>query len=137
MPFTRIAQPDDYPAIARFDEWRAATPQVIAAGRCAVAGREEEIEAYAITSHWFGTKPFVEVLFVAPAARRCGLSSALFSMIESTCAGSGTRLWVTTGLQNVPMQQFLHARGYELCGVIEKLAKIPELVYSRLADRMP
>jgi uncharacterized protein YunC (DUF1805 family) len=62
-------------------------------------------------------------------ARRCGLGSALLSFIESTCGGK--RLWITTGLQNTAMQALLHSRGYEMCGVIEKLAKIPELVYSR------
>jgi GNAT superfamily N-acetyltransferase len=129
MPFVRIARPDDCDAIASFDEWRAATSEVIASGRCVVAGREDRVEAYALTSHWFGSKPFVEVVFVAPAARRCGLASALLSFIEPTC--NGKRLWVTTGLQNNGMQALLHSRGYELCGVIEKLAKIPELVYSR------
>ena len=50
-------------------------------------------------------------------------------MAESAVAGR--RLWITNGLQNIAMQQLLHGRGYELCGVIEKLAKFPELVYSR------
>jgi GNAT superfamily N-acetyltransferase len=129
MAFARVAQPGDYPTITCFDEWRAVTPEVIASGRCTVAGRADQIEAYAITSYWFGAKPFVETVFVATAARRCGLGSALLSMIESTCGGK--RLWITTGLQNLAMQQLLHARGYELCGVIANLAKIPELVYSR------
>ena len=129
MTFARSARPDDGDVIASFDEWRAATSEVIASGRCVVAGREQRIEAYALTSHWFGSKPLVEVVFVAPAARRCGLGSALLSFIESR--SEGKRLWVTTGLQNIAMQALLHARGYELCGLIEKLARIPELVYSR------
>src|SRR6266542_3257377 len=118
MPFARTGRREDCAAIASFDEWRAATSEVIASGRCVVAGREDRVEAYAITSHWFGTKPFVEVVFVAPAARRCGLASALLSFIESAC--DGKRLWVTTGLQNSGMQGLLHSRGYELCGAIEK-----------------
>jgi GNAT superfamily N-acetyltransferase len=133
MPFVRVGHPGDGVAVASFDEWRAATPEAIAAGRCVVAGRADRIEAYAITSRWFGAKPFVEVVFVVPEARRCGLGSALLSFIESTC--DGKRLWVTTGLQNTAMQALLHSRGYELCGVIEKLAKIPELVYSRETSR--
>ena len=133
MSVTRAAQPGDYDAVASFDDWRAATPEVIAAGRCVVAGREDRVEAYAVTSNWFGAKPFVEVVFVASAARRCGLGSALLSFIESAC--DGKRLWITTGLQNTAMQKLLHSRGYELCGVIEKLAKIPELVYSQETGR--
>jgi len=129
MLFVRVASSDDYSAIARIDEWHEVSPQLVAAGRCWVAGRKDQIEAFAISSCWFGAKPFVEVVFVAAMARRCGLGSALLAAIEAT--QPGTRLWITTGLQNLPMQQLLHARGYELCGMIEKLAKVPELVYSR------
>src|SRR5580658_817234 len=133
MSFVRLAKPEDHAAIARFDEWRHVTPELIAAGRCLVAGRESQIEAFATTSYWFGTKPFVDVVFVAGAARRNGLGSALLSEIESMYTGK--RLWITTELQNMPMQKLLHRRGYELCGVIEKLAKIPELVYSQELGR--
>jgi GNAT superfamily N-acetyltransferase len=131
MAFVRIASSDEYPAIARIDEWHDASPEAITAGRCTVAGRLDQIEAYAIVSRWFGNKPLVETVFVATRARRRGLGSALLASIESTYPDS--RLWISTGLQNVPMQRLLQKRGYELCGTIEKLAKIPELIYSRPA----
>jgi GNAT superfamily N-acetyltransferase len=129
MAFVRLATSDDYSAISPIDEWREVSQEVIKSGMCMVAGQSLGIEAYAITSVWFGSKPFVSIIFVAERARRRGLGSALLSAIEAR--HRGRRLWITTGMQNIAMQNLLSSRGYELCGKIEKLAKVPELVYSR------
>ena len=127
--FTRAATAGDLPAIETFDPWRMATRQAIAAGECFVAGRDDAIEAYALRTHWFHGRPFVSMLFVRADARRTGLGAALLAHLESL--SSGRRLWVSTNLENVPMQRLLQQRGYESCGVIEKLDNIPELVFSK------
>ena len=134
MSFARAALASDLPAVAAFDPWRMVTPQTLTAGECFVAGHGDSAEAYAIRTHWFHGRPFVSMLFVRPESRRSGLGSVLMEFMEQD--SHGIRLWVSTNLDNVPMQRLLQKRGYEICGVIEKLDKIPELVFSKaLAGR--
>ena len=129
MPFTRIAVAADLPSIAAFDPWQMVTPQTIAVGECFVAGTGDTVEAYAIRTHWFHGRPFVSMLFVRPESRRSGLGSALLAHLESIC--NRDRLWISTNSGNTPMQQLLQKRGYENCGIIEKLDPIPELIFSK------
>lgn len=129
MHFVRAALASDIPVIAAFDPWGMVTPQIVAAGECFVAGHGATAEAYAIRTHWFHGRPFVSMLFVRPESRRSGLGAALMDVMEKD--SRGVRLWISTNLDNVPMQRLLQKRGYEICGVIEKLDKIPELVFSK------
>lgn len=41
------------------------------------------------------------------------------------------RLWISTNIENLPMQSMLHKRGYQLDGVVNNLGRIPELLYSK------
>ena len=129
MPFTRIAVDGDFLPIAAFDQWKMVSSQTIAAGECFVAGTGDTVEAYAIRTHWFHGRPFVSMLFVRPESRRHGLGSALLAHLESIC--DRDRLWISTNSDNEPMQQLLQKRGYENCGVIEKLDPVSEIVFSK------
>lgn len=130
MSFIRIAVENDLPSIAAFDQWRMVSRQTIAAGECFVAGTGDAVEAYAIRTHWFHGRPFVSMLFVRPECRRTGLGDALLAHLESI--STRDRIWISTNSDNVPMQRLLQKRGYESCGVIEKLDPIPELVFSKV-----
>jgi hypothetical protein len=39
------------------------------------------------------------------------------------------KLWISTNIENLPMQRVLHKHGYGLAGVINELGALPELFY--------
>ena len=127
--FVRPASPDDLESIRSFDEWNVVTEQKIADGHCFVAGQGETILAYGILDRSFFGRRFASILFVAAAHRQGGLGEALLQDFESR-TGDDT-LWISTNIENLPMQRLLHKRGYTMSGVINDLGKVPELVYHR------
>jgi GNAT superfamily N-acetyltransferase len=127
MIFVRDATPDDLPALAAFDEWKAATEARIRDGQCFVAGLDDRLLAFGILDHSFINRPFIAILFVHPDHRRSGLGSALIKHFEAMT--TEPRLWISTNIENTAMQRALHKHGYSLAGVINNLGAIPELFY--------
>ncbi|MGE3867731.1 MAG: GNAT family N-acetyltransferase, partial [Hyphomonadaceae bacterium] len=134
--WTRLAAQSDLPEIFALD---AAASQdahrrnVIStgavAGMCWVGGRHAEIDGYIVAQRggFFG-RDFLALLWVAPAARRAGLASALMGEVERTCAGS--QLFTSTNESNAPMQTLLRKHGYLAAGVVSQLDPgDPELVF--------
>jgi len=127
MRFARQASPADAPAIAAFDEWHQATPPLIAAGECHIAGEDGRPLAYAILNRSFFHRAWIAYLFVHRNHRRRGFGGLLLDHVERACASD--RIWTSTELPNLPMQALLMKRGYHLAGVVENLQKNPELFY--------
>lgn len=100
----------------------------IAARQCWVVEKDGGICGYAIlTTNFFG-RDFVELLFVAPDARRKGVGDALLAAIERTRAVD--RLFTSTNESNAPMRALLERRGYKPSGTILNLdPDDPELVF--------
>jgi ribosomal protein S18 acetylase RimI-like enzyme len=85
---------------------------------------------YAIVSRRFYSRPFIELLAVAPDFRRAGVGGALLE----ACAAAfrGETLFTSTNQSNGAMQALLAKTGFEPSGTIENLdPDDPELVYVR------
>jgi len=105
------------PELLKFDmSW-------IAEGDGAAAG-------YAIVSRRFFSRPFVELLAIAPASRRKGLGTALMARCES--AHDGDILFTSTNESNAAMRALLAKAGYQASGIIYNLDPgDPELVFAK------
>ena len=123
----RKAQESDYDRLREFDGFKQATVERIRNGECLVAELDGVVSGYAVVNRTFFDRPFVAFLFVAAESRRIGLCSALLDRIESECGEP--KLWISTALENTPMQRNLEKRKYQFAGVVHGLAKIPELIY--------
>jgi ribosomal protein S18 acetylase RimI-like enzyme len=91
---------------------------------------------YAIVSRRFFSRPFIELLAVAPDFRRAGVGGALLE----ACAAAfpGESLFTSTNQSNGPMQALLAKTGFEPSGVIENLDPgDPELIYVRHKAPLP
>lgn len=129
MTFVRQAEPADVAQLAGFDEWKRATAEPIRAGECFVAGHDSTVLAYAIFNRKFFNRPFIDTLFVHVDHRQTGLGSALIEHVESVADGS--QIWTSTNIENLGMQRTLEKLGYRLSGVVNNLAKLPELCYCK------
>jgi ribosomal protein S18 acetylase RimI-like enzyme len=125
--FVRQAHLDDLAAVKSFDEWDSCSEARIQAGECYVAGFEEPPIGFALFDRSFFHRPFVSILFVHPEHRHRGLGSAMLGHLESIVTDD--KLWISTNVENLAMQRMLHKRGYELSGVVNNLAALPELVF--------
>lgn len=129
----RPAEPDDFQRIKAFDEFDSLNLDRIRAGECQVACRNGVPAAFGIFDRSFFNRCFVAMLYVHPDHRRTGLGQSLLARFETITLDP--KLWISTNIQNLPMQRLLHARDYQLAGVIHHLARLPELVYFKLIDR--
>ncbi len=68
--------------------------------------------------HFFG-RDFVELLFVAPEARRRGVGSALLA--AAVAVGIGGRVFTSTNRSNVPMRALLATQGWTISGSLSGL----------------
>lgn len=101
----------------------------IAARHCWVVEQDGGVAGYAIlTTNFFG-RDFVELLFVAPQARRKGIGDALLAAIERARPATD-RLFTSTNESNAAMRALLEQRGYQPSGTILNLdPDDPELVF--------
>lgn len=101
----------------------------IAARHCWVVEQDGAVAGYAIlTTNFFG-RDFVELLFVAPEARRKGIGDALLSAIERA-RSAADKLFTSTNESNAAMRALLERRGYRPSGTILNLdPDDPELVF--------
>ena len=91
--------------------------RVLARGDVIVAELDGEILAYLVWNREFFSLPFIWLVTVVPEHRRKGLASALIASVEERCPGS--RLYSSTNVSNVAMQQLLERRGYRRCGEVD------------------
>ena len=137
--FVRPATPDDVPVLQTFDEWNVVTADRIADGQCFAAGLEGDLpQAFGVLDRSFMSRWFVAILFVHPDHRHRGLGRALLEHFESLVARDRPRdgkLWISTNIENLPMQRLLHERGYACAGVINDMGKVPELFFNKVLTR--
>jgi N-acetylglutamate synthase-like GNAT family acetyltransferase len=120
------------PARAADVEWivtgRELLRCAIEEGGCSVFERDGRVLGCVGLDHAFYANGFVSVLLVREDARRQGIGEALMRHAMSSCRTP--KLFTSTNLSNVPMQQLLAKLGFELSGVIHDLDPgDPELVY--------
>ena len=131
----RPATPDDHVALCAIDTLALRDPArrgEIAAWLFSGAVRLAEIDgrvaAYGVmTTHFFGA-PFIEMLMVGDQYRRNGLGLALILHFKAICSGS--KLFSSTNMSNLPMQALFNKAGFKPSGYIDNLDENdPEIVF--------
>lgn len=135
----RPAQAADAALVAAIDQASGIThaphvpaliDELLALGLSWMAECDGRPAGYAIVSRRFFSRPFIELLAVAPDFRRAGVAGALLE--AGAAAFDGETLFTSTNQSNEPMQALLARTGFEPSGVIENLDRgDPELVYVR------
>lgn len=110
----------------------------VGAGQCLVHVHDDGVTGLAITKprHFFG-RDFVELLGVAPAARRSGVGRRL---LQAVVGAPGTLdVFTSTNESNAAMRALLASEGWRLSGRLGGLDDgDPELVFfTRRARRTP
>jgi ribosomal protein S18 acetylase RimI-like enzyme len=100
-------------------------------GTCKLMESNGQVAAYGVlTNHFFGS-PFIEMLMVGSQFRRHGFGIALISHLRAACSGS--KLFSSTNMSNVPMQALLIKAGFRPSGYIDNLDENdPEIVFYSL-----
>lgn len=132
---TRRAMPRDLPGLlaARAgtgsDFGRRRLREAIGRGAVHLRTDGRQVVAWGVMARTFFGRPFIEVLWVAPAHRRAGHGEALLAWIE-TRAGAREEIWTSTNRSNRPMRRLLRKRGFVLKGHVSGLDDgDPELFY--------
>ena len=106
----------------------ALVPELLKFGMSWIAEADGAPAGYAIVSKRFFSRPFIELLAIAPASRRQGLGTALMARCES--AHHGEVLFTSTNEFNASMRALLAKAGYQASGTIYNLDPgDPELVF--------
>ena len=131
----RIAVAGDAALLARVDPARRdRIGDAIARGRCWAAELDGRVVGYAIVSHEFFERDFIELLVIGAAHRRRGAGDCLLSAIERSIHGD--RLFTSTNESNAPMRALLAKRGWLPSGRIENVDDgDPELVFVKFVPR--
>ena len=110
-------------------ERREAIAEWVQAGETHIAWRDGFAAGYVVFTGSFFRSPFIELLVVAPAARRQGVGRAL---IEHCIALTppDQKLWTSTNESNTPMRNLLPQLGFIQTGMFEHLDPgDPELIF--------
>lgn len=99
----------------------------LAGGNIAVAEAGEDVRGFIVWNDEFFSLPFVWLVAVDPAYRRCGVASALFDYVERRC--SGLRLYSSTNESHAAMHAFFTKRGYRQAGTADVDPGDPEVFY--------
>jgi ribosomal protein S18 acetylase RimI-like enzyme len=136
---TRLASVSDEAAVlaldeagsAGGDERRALVRAAIDAGECTVCEHEGRVLGFVVSKpgHFFG-RDFVELLIVAPTARRQGVGRRL---LRAALASARTRrVFTSTNRSNDAMRALLRTEGWSSSGELDGLDPgDPELVFYR------
>jgi GNAT superfamily N-acetyltransferase len=128
---TAIAAIDQASGIVHAPHVPALIDDLLALGLSWMAEAGGEPAGYAIVSRRFYSRPFIELLAVAPDFRRAGVGGALLEACSA--AFRDEILFTSTNQSNRPMQALLAKTGFAPSGVIENLDPgDPEQVYVRL-----
>ncbi|WP_432457554.1 GNAT family N-acetyltransferase [Cellulomonas iranensis] len=144
-PQTRRATPADVPAVLDLDHATGGTLTVddatawTSTGALRVAGTAGDVVGFAVVVRHFFGHDLVELVKVAPAARRRGVATALLAHASGTRATP--KVFTSTNLSNRPMQAVLDAAGWACVGVVDGLDEgDPEVFYAAppvTADPVP
>lgn len=115
--------------VARSEAERCACiARAVAEQRAWVVARAGQVRGYAVISHDFFGRSFLELVYIGEEHRGQGLGPALLRHLE-TQSRSGS-LFTSTNESNRHMQHVLGRLGYERCGIIHNLDPgDPEIVY--------
>ncbi len=131
----RPATTNDYQALCVIDSVAEASPERrdqiynwLESARCYVAQVDGQVAAYGVlTSHFFGHS-FVEMVMVSQKFRRQGLGAAIIEYLRSVASGS--KLFSSTNMSNVPMQMLFAKLGFKQSGHIDNLDHgDPEIIF--------
>ncbi len=128
----RAATQLDLPAIleiSRSTPWEKTDylASQVSRGCIDVACEGDCVVGFIVWNREFFSKPFIWLTVVAPALRRKGIGTLLFSSVEKRCRG--VRLYSSTNRSNDTMRQFFERRGYRLAGEIDLDPGDPEVFY--------
>lgn len=127
----RLAEAD--PAMTTDARRAEASARLLKLGFSWLAEAGGQVVGFVLVSDHFFSRPFVDLLVVAPSHRRRGLGRALMGKAEA--AHGDDRLFTSTNESNAPMRALLAGRGYHVSGVIENLDPgDPELVFVKFRD---
>jgi ribosomal protein S18 acetylase RimI-like enzyme len=116
--------------ISHLDERSAAVTRWLEKGQCYVAD-DGHILGFAIMTRDFFQSAFIELLAVAPDARRKGIGTAIVEYCDRRTADE--KLFTSTNQSNTQMQGLLEKLGFIPTGILENLdERDPELFYVRL-----
>ena len=128
----RVAAVDAAAGLAHAPHVPALVAELLRLGMSWIAESDGQAAGYAIVSRRFFSRPFVELLAVAPAWRRRGVGEAL--MGRCAAAHDNGPLFTSTNQSNAAMQALLAKAGFEPSGVIHNLDPgDPELVFVKFA----
>jgi len=106
----------------------------ISAGQCHLAEIGDEVVGYGVLTESFFGSGFVEALMVSPNHRRQAVGTAIMRHFANTCRTP--KLWTSTNLSNLPMQNLLAREGFILSGVVDNIDPgDPELFYLKRRDQ--
>ncbi|MGA9545616.1 MAG: GNAT family N-acetyltransferase [Candidatus Sulfotelmatobacter sp.] len=132
----RLAEPEDFDSVVRFDHVAQADSARVSEIRCAiytgtcwVLVKDAHPIGYGIIDYsLFFHQAFMSVVYLAPAERGQGLAALLISQIESICTHA--KLFTSTNKSNLPMRKLLEKMGYKLVGEVQGLDDgDPEMFY--------
>jgi GNAT superfamily N-acetyltransferase len=119
------------PRVATDAQLRAHYADLLGAALSWAAFDGEEAVGFALVTRHFYAHPFVDLLFVAEAARRGGAGRAL--MDRCAAAHDGDRIFTSTNESNAPMRALLAKAGWRPAGVVHYLDPgDPELIFVKL-----
>jgi GNAT superfamily N-acetyltransferase len=139
MAELRPAQAEDIAAIVALDPRGPGRPGEIQAlvrehGSLVAVVHGEIAGFLAVRPAHFYQRDFIDLLLVAPRARRQGVGRAL--MRAALRNASTSRVFTSTNESNTPMRQLLHSDGWRPSGVLTGLDEgDPEHVYFQDAAR--
>ncbi|NHZ88067.1 GNAT family N-acetyltransferase [Massilia sp. CCM 8733] len=107
---------------------RAQIRQWIESGTCHVARIGDSVGAYGVLGYHFFGNGFIEMVMVGERFRRHGLGMALVRFFQARC--TTPKLFASTNLSNLRMQELLKSAGFRPSGFIDNLDdNDPEIVF--------
>lgn len=108
----------------------------VSSGTCYVATNEAEVIGYGVLNYIFYGQGWIDMLYVAEGRRRQGAGKALIEHMQQQCRT--TKLFTSTNLSNLPMQNLLTKLGFLISGRIDNLDEgDPEIIYFKRSSEMP
>ena len=93
-----------------------------------MATNEAEVVGYGVLNYIFYGQGWIDMLYVAESRRRQGAGNTLIEHMQQQCRT--TKLFTSTNLSNLPMQNLLTKLGFVISGQIDNLDEgDPEIIY--------
>lgn len=111
--------------------------QAVIEGRGFVVEEDGDIVGFGLMGHPFFSHPFIDLVYIAPDRRGCGLGPQLMDHMAAQVVIPDGRIFTSTNQSNVRMRHVLVREGWEESGKIHNLDPgDPEIIYVRfIPDR--